>query len=89
VSQKQPAIVRILRNTASLLNAICARGEEWSLTHNWEPILHDPDDEPLAQLARESGAPVIITYNTRHLQPAALLGIQVMKPIEFLRILRQ
>lgn len=71
-----------------LLNAICARGEEWSLTHNWEPILHDPDDEPLVQLARESGALVIITHNARHLQPAAALGIQVLKPMEFLRMLQ-
>jgi putative PIN family toxin of toxin-antitoxin system len=73
----------------ALLNAICSRGEEWSLTHNWEPILHDPDDEPLVQLAQESGALVIITHNTRHLQPATALGIQVLKPMEFLRILQQ
>jgi predicted nucleic acid-binding protein len=72
-----------------LLNAICARGEEWSLTHNWEPILHGPDDEPLVQLAQESGALVIITHNTRHLQPAVALGIQVLKPMEFLLILQK
>jgi predicted nucleic acid-binding protein len=35
----------------TLLNAICARGEEWLLSHHWEPILPDPDDEPLVQLA--------------------------------------
>jgi addiction module RelE/StbE family toxin len=63
--------------------------EEWSLTHDWEPVLHDPDDEPLVQLAQESGARVIITHNTRHLRPAVALGIQVLKPINFLFILRQ
>jgi putative PIN family toxin of toxin-antitoxin system len=73
----------------ALLNAICARGEEWLLTHNWEPILRYPDDEPLVQLAQESGAQVIVTHNTRHLQPAVPLGIQVLKPMEFLRMLRQ
>jgi putative PIN family toxin of toxin-antitoxin system len=72
-----------------LLNAICARGEEWPLTRNWEPILPDPDDEPIVQLAHESGALVIITHNTRHLQPAVALGIQVLKPLEFLFILEQ
>ena len=72
-----------------LLNALCARGEEWRLTHNWEPILYDPDDEPLVQLARESGALIIITHNTRHLQPALALGIQVLKPVEFLSILKR
>jgi putative PIN family toxin of toxin-antitoxin system len=78
-----------LNDIDQLLNAICARGEEWSLTHNWEPILHDSDDEPLVQLAQESGSRIIITHNTRHLQPAAALGIQVLKPREFLFILRQ
>ncbi len=74
------------------MNAVCARGEEWILTlvnTIWEPILHDPDDEPLVQLAQESGARVIITHNTRHLQPALPLGIQVLKPMEFLRMLRE
>ena len=78
-----------LADIDDLLNAICARGEEWSLTHNWEPILQDPDDEPLVQLAQESGARVIITHNTRHLQPAVALGIQLLKPMEFLFILHQ
>ena len=78
-----------LTDIDDLLNAICARGEEWSLTHNWEPLLTDPDDDPLVQLAQESGALVIITHNTRHLQPAGAFGIQVLKPMEFLFILCQ
>jgi predicted nucleic acid-binding protein len=72
-----------------ILNAICARGEERSLTHDWEPVLADPDDEPLVQLARESGALVIVTHNTRHLQPAGKLRIAILKPREFLVKLRQ
>jgi putative PIN family toxin of toxin-antitoxin system len=72
-----------------LLNAICARGEEWSLTHDWDPVLSDPDDEPLVQLALASSALIIVTHNTRHLQPAGELGIQVLKPREFLFKLRQ
>lgn len=72
-----------------ILNALCARGEEWPLTHNWQPVLPDPDDEPLVQLAQESAALGIVTHNTSHLQPAAKLGIQVLKPREFLAKLRQ
>jgi hypothetical protein len=47
------------------------------------------DSFGLVQLAQESGVLVIITHNTRHLQPAAALGIQVLKPREFLFILWQ
>ncbi len=72
----------------NLLNAVAARGEEWTLSHHWEPMLPDPDDEPLVQLEWESGARTIITHNQRHLQPAARLGIQVLKPRDFLAILK-
>lgn len=71
-----------------LLNAICARAEEWPLAHGWEPVLQDPDDEPLVQLAVESGANRVITHNVRDLAPARLLGIEVLKPDEFLTKLR-
>ncbi len=77
-----------LDDVDQILNAPCARGEEWPLTHDWEPVLPDPDDEPLVQLAQESGA-LLITHNTRHLQPAAKLGIKVLKPGEFLVRLRK
>jgi predicted nucleic acid-binding protein len=70
-----------------LLNAICARADEWPLKHGWEPILPDPDDEPLVQLAHESGAMRLISHNIRHLRPAAEMGIQILKPGEFFRIL--
>jgi putative PIN family toxin of toxin-antitoxin system len=78
-----------LDDVDQILNALSARGEEWPLTHNWEPVLPDPDDEPLVQLAQESAARLIVTHNTGHLQPAAKLGIQVLKPGEFLVSLRQ
>ena len=58
-----------------LLNAVCARSETWLLSHSWEPILTDPDDEPLVQLASESGARLVTTHNIRHLLPAKRLNI--------------
>jgi putative PIN family toxin of toxin-antitoxin system len=83
------ALALSLDDVDQLLSALCARGEEWTLTHNWEPVLPDPDDEPLVQLAQESGARIIVTHITAHLQPALALGIQVLKPREYLAILRQ
>ena len=71
----------------TLLDAICARAEEWQLALGWLPILPDPDDEPLAQLAYDSGARRIITHNIRHLKPARRIGIAVLSPREFAAIL--
>jgi predicted nucleic acid-binding protein len=73
------------------LTVICAHAEEWQLRPNWHPVLlDDPDDEPLAQLAYESGARLIATHNVRHLLPAAgALGIMVLRPRDFLIRLRK
>src|SRR5438093_9668296 len=73
-----------LDDVDEILNAICARAEEWPLQPGWNPILSDPDDEPLVQLASESAANLIITHNTRHLAPAVSAGIEVLKPPQFL-----
>jgi putative PIN family toxin of toxin-antitoxin system len=89
LKREAAALALSMTDIDQLLNAICARAEEWSLSHSWEPILPDPDDEPLVQLAQESGAMVIISHNTRHLQPAVALGIQILKPKEFLLLLQQ
>ena len=77
-----------LDDVDELLNAICARAEEWPLQSGWSPILFDPDDEPLVQLAYESEANRIVTHNLRHLAPATAIGIEILKPGDFLAKLR-
>src|SRR5436309_10738855 len=52
-----------LADVDELMNAICARAEEWQLQPGWSPILSDADDEPLVQLASESSANRIVTHN--------------------------
>ena len=77
-----------LADVDELLNAICARAEEWPLQPGWQPVLADADDEPLVQLAYESRAGRIVSHNVRHLRPAAALAVDVLKPREFLAMLR-
>ena len=72
-----------------LLDGLCSIAEAHALTHGWRPVLNDPDDEPLVQLAAESGANHIVTHNIRHLRPARALGIVVTKPRAFLEELRK
>jgi predicted nucleic acid-binding protein len=51
--------------------------------------LTDPDDEPLVQLAVESGTRRIVTHNVRDLQPATRLGVELLTPREFLAKLKE
>lgn len=72
-----------LSDIDTLLDAVCARAEEFPLAPGWLPVLNDPDDEPLVQLAYDSAAHRIVTHNIRHLLPARLLNIEVLPPRDF------
>ena len=72
-----------------VLDALCAVAEFCQLAPAWIPCLSDPDDEPLLQLAVEARVPIIVTRNTRHLQPAETFGIKLLTPAEFLATVRQ
>lgn len=76
-----------LADIDTLLDAICARAEEWPLAAGWLPVLNDPDDEPLVQLAYDSAARRIVTHNVRHLAPARALGVEVLLPRDFAAML--
>jgi predicted nucleic acid-binding protein len=72
----------------NILDVLCARAEEWPLEVDWNPILSDADDEPLVQLAFESGTMRVVTHNIRHLAPARALGLEVLRPREFAAMVR-
>ena len=51
----------------------------------WRPSASDPDDDFIIDLAVESEADFIITYNQKDLQAAEKFGIYVVTPKEFLQ----
>ena len=59
-----------------------ASGSTWL----WRPVAPDPDDDMVVECAVNGRAEVIVTFNTRHLQPAYdRFGILVLTPAAFLR----
>jgi predicted nucleic acid-binding protein len=88
LKRSAPELGLSLADADELLNAVCARAEEWTLPHGWQPVLSDPDDEPLVQVAFESGAKLIVSHNVADLQAASRLGIEVLQPKDFLARLR-
>lgn len=55
--------------------------------HDW-PSIHDRKDWWLLDLALESGADHIVTWNMDHLSPARALGFDVLEPPALLALLR-
>ena len=71
------------------LDVLCALAEQPALTSEWQPAAADPDDEPLVQLAREAGVRYLVTHNVRDVRGAAQFGVQVLRPAQFLELLRK
>lgn len=52
------------------------------------PLLRDPDDEFILDLAACAGADYLITFNRRDFEGAGKYGIQVVTPGQFLKVLK-
>jgi predicted nucleic acid-binding protein len=53
----------------------------------WRPMLPDPKDEMILELAVAGEASWIITFNLGDFRPASAFGIRAVRPAEFLSTL--
>jgi predicted nucleic acid-binding protein len=89
LKREAPALTYAPEEIDRFLDALCAIAERHRLKGPWIPILRDPDDEPQVHLASEAGVRYIVTHNVKHLDPVRELGIAVLTPKEFLKIVRE
>lgn len=74
-----------IKDIDNLLDGICNIANKRSIFYLWRPAARDADDDFLIDLAVESQADFIITFNQRDLQEAKKFGIKVVKPKQFLK----
>jgi len=68
----------------SILDYICSESEHREIFYLWRPVLGDPSDDMILELAVESEAHYIVTHNIRHFQKAVEFGIRALTPGEYL-----
>lgn len=73
----------------AVLDGLCVIAERWKLSPGWIPVLRDPDDEPILQLAIEARVPYIVSRNVRDFKGAERYGITIIQPADFLKLIRQ
>ena len=71
----------------ALMHFLCANANLRLIFFLWRPLLPDPKDEFVLELAVESRADFLITFNTRDFVGAERFGIRVVSPREFLAIM--
>ena len=67
-----------------ILDYICKVSNQRKVFYLWRPILKDPKDEMVLELAVNAGCDFIVTYNKGDFEGAERFGLQVVTPKEFL-----
>jgi putative PIN family toxin of toxin-antitoxin system len=71
-----------------VIDFVCANSEHHKIFYLWRPVLKDPDDDFLLELAVKAQA-TIVTWNLADFKKASALGVAVIDPREFLQQLEK
>jgi putative PIN family toxin of toxin-antitoxin system len=71
-------------DVTSLVDYLCLVAHKQDIFFLWRPLLRDPNDDMVAELAVANRADAIITHNLKDFSAAADLGIRVLTPGSFL-----
>lgn len=66
-----------------VIDFVCAHSEHHKIFYLWRPVLKDPDDDFLLELAVKAQAS-IVTWNTADFKKAGSFGVSVMTPKDLL-----
>jgi putative PIN family toxin of toxin-antitoxin system len=72
----------------AVLDFLCKRARQQSVFYLWRPVLRDPKDDLVLELALNAGAERIITFNERDFAKAQPLGVRAQRPRDFLESLQ-
>lgn len=67
-----------------LLDYLCQVGEHREVFFLWRPMLRDPKDDMVLELAVEAGCDAIVTHNAKDFVGTERFGIMSVRPSEFL-----
>jgi putative PIN family toxin of toxin-antitoxin system len=68
----------------NILDYMIGLANHWKIHYLWRPLVKDPGDDMLLELAVTAGCEYIITYNIRDFKNIEPFGIKAITPKEFL-----
>ena len=91
---KRPEQIAVSRGTVQgidkLLDALIAVSRPVNRAFFWRPLLRDPDDDMVLEVALSGRADLLVTFNQRDFEPAAsALEIEVVAPREALKRIKE
>ncbi len=75
------------RDLDDMIDYICSVAQRQSIFYLWRPMLRDPKDDMVAEVAVAAGAGAVVTHNGRDFTGLGSFGIRVVTPQEFLKVI--
>jgi putative PIN family toxin of toxin-antitoxin system len=72
------------RDVEDVLDGLCSRGECRKIHFLWRPLLVDPKDDHILELAVAGSGVDIVTHNLKDFGKASSFGVRVIRPGELL-----
>ena len=69
----------------AVLDYVCEVSDQREIFYLWRPLLKDPKDDLVLELAVESSTDYIVTFNLSDFAGAERFGIDVITPQQFLK----
>ena len=70
-----------------ILDFLCASARQQEIHFLWRPVLPDPKDDMVLEVAIHGGCEAIVTYNVEDFRGSDRFGVKVIQPQEFLKLL--
>jgi predicted nucleic acid-binding protein len=71
----------------AIISRIAMLSRKQLIYYLWRPLLPDPKNDMVLELAIASGASHIVTFNYKDLHPAVQFGIAVVNPSQFIQLI--
>lgn len=89
LKRKQETLTFSETKIDQFLDYLCLVGNWHEVFFLWRPILNDPGDDMILELAVRAGCRYIVTYNKRDFKGVDQFGIELATAKEFLQIINE
>lgn len=88
---KRPGMIAKLspRQLDTILDYLCSSAHRQEIYYLWRPVLGDPSDDLVLEVAVAGECESIVTYNARDFVGSERFGIRIQTPAEFLMELEE
>ena len=86
VAKRRSMLTLTEQQIDDIINYLCLTGEQTTIFYLWRPVLSDPKDDFVLELAVNASADFIVTFNVKDFQKGKeRLGVEAITPQEFLQ----